>query len=408
MSTLKLPLEIYVLLECNGEEATDLVKKDITKLLSEYVDSTRGNVVKVEFVDPGNVRSKNLVESTIFLPTKAILLKYANKRKVIAIEELYDVRNGEVVGFRGEQILTDAIKDLVAEERKVIYFLAGHGECDVTDVSLTRGLSSLANVLRSKNYDVKVLDFDPKSDIPNDAALVVLWDPKAALLPIEVSIFKKFLDEQGGKIMIGLGDADDVALTEFFADHGIRADNHSKILSSADHAKFYHDLVINRYMPHKITCELINFKIPVVCGEAHEVREADWSTEDDQFVVTDLLQAEGILEPSEHCDKFIVAALSEKQTSISIDILNGKLLVFGCPDFAINSRINILGNRMLFCSAVDYMCNAGSESDITSNPVAKYRLTLTEKQYDSIVTFSYTLCCAFIAIGIIVYFFRRK
>jgi hypothetical protein len=91
---------------------------------------------------------------------------------------LYDVRNGEVVGFRGERVLTDAIGDLIAEKKKTIYFLVGHGEYDVTDISVSYGLSTLANILRGKNYDVKVLDLNRNSGVPNDADLVVLWGPK--------------------------------------------------------------------------------------------------------------------------------------------------------------------------------------------------------------------------------------
>jgi hypothetical protein len=389
-------------------DGTDLVRKDVSKLLGEYADCARGASVKVEFVDLASVKSRNLVESAMFLPAKAILLKYANGRKFIAIEELYDVRNGEVVGFRGERVLTDAIGDLVTEKKKTIYFLTGHGECDVTDVSVSYGLSTLANILRGKNYDVKILDLNRSFGVPDDVDLVALWGPKVALLPAEVLALKKFLDERGGKIMVGLGGANDAVLTEFFADHGIYANLRDKISPLIDSARILHDLVINKYAQHKITRELINFKVPVVCGETYEVREADWTVEDDQFAVTDLLQVDVASEVAGSGSQFIIAALSEKRMSIAVDILAGKLLVFGCSDFAINSRINILGNRMLFCGAVDYMCGVDDSLDIDSFPIPKYRLTLTERQYFLITVLSCAVCCGFVAIGVVVYLLRRK
>jgi hypothetical protein len=208
--------------------------------------------------------------------------------------------------------------------------------------------------------------------------------------------------------MVGLGGANDATLTEFFADHGIYANPRDKISSLVDSARILHDLVINKYAQHKITHELISFRVPIVCGEPYRVKEADWTAEDDQFAVTDLLQADVASEVAGSGSQFIIAALSEKRLLIAVDILAGKLLVFGCSDFAINSRINILGNRMLFCGAVDYMCGVGDTLDIDSSPISKYRLTLTEKQYSLIVILGCTVCCGFAVLGIVVYLFRRK
>jgi hypothetical protein len=81
--------------------------------------------------------------------------------------------------------------------------------------------------------------------------------------------------------MVGLGGANDATLTEFFADHGIYANPRDKISSLVDSARILHDLVINKHAQHKIAHELINFKVPIVCGETYEVKEVDWTAEDD-------------------------------------------------------------------------------------------------------------------------------
>jgi hypothetical protein len=407
MLALKHPLEIYATME-NGEPgAASLVRKDIARLLNEYADCAHGNTVKIEFDDLAGIRAKNLVEPTIFLPTNSILLKYAERRKVVAIEELYDVHNGEVVGFRGERILTNAIRDLTFEKKKIIYFLTGHGEYDVTDVSVSYGLSTLANILRSRGYEVKIFNFG-SGNIPEDANLLVLWGPRLTLLPSEVLSLSKFLDERGGRIIIGLGSANDAALIEFLADHGIYADVRTKIFPFKNSSKISHDLVASGCVEHGITGELINFKAPVVCGETHEVREADWVSNDDKFFVTELLRAEGISNYTEGSQEFTVVAMSEKQTSIAVDILAGKLLVFGCSDFATNARINMLGNRMLFCGAVDYMCDADNTIDIVSRSVDRYRLAFTDGQRHLITILNCAICCCFIVAGVVAYLIRTK
>ncbi|MDR1255386.1 MAG: GldG family protein [Puniceicoccales bacterium] len=408
MATLKSPLEIYVLMESEGADADNLVRRDIGRLLDGYADCAHGSAVTIEFVEPADIGARNLIEPTVFLPAKSILLKCAQRRKVIAIEELYAVRNGEIVGFCGERVLSGAIGELALGRKKTAYFLSGHGEYDVGDVSASHGLSTLASILRSKNYEVKIFDFRSEYSIPEEADLVLLWGPKVALLPTEVAALGNFLDERGGKIMIGLSGVSDGALAEFLAEHGLWANIRAKISPLADHGKIWHDLVVNQYAPHGITRELINFKMSAIFGEAYEVREADWTADGDQFAVTNLLQVDGIAEGVENCDKFIIAALSEKRAPIAVDILAGKLLVFGCSDFAVNSRINVLGNRMLFCGAVDYMCTVDKNMDMGCYPIAKYRLTLAEKQYYLIAALSAVICCGFIVLGVIVYFFRRK
>jgi hypothetical protein len=407
MLALKSSLEIYAVMENEEHGAISLIRKDIARLLNEYADCAHGGRVRIEFTDLAGIRSKNLVEPTVFLPTNSIFLKYAGRRKVVAIEELYDVRNGEVVGFRGERVLTNAIGDLALGKRKIIYFLTGHGECDVADVSVSYGLSTLANILRGRGYEVKVFNFS-LGDVPEDANLLILWGPRLALLPSEISSLSKFLDERGGRIMVGLGSANDTALVEFLADHGIQADMHTRIFSAKNFSKISHDLVANRCAEHKVTGELINFKTPVVCGETHEVREVDWASDDDKFLVTELLRAEGISDYTEGSQEFTVVTLSEKQASIAVDILAGKLLVFGCSDFATNARINMLGNRMLFCGAVDYMCDTDVTLDIASHRVKKYRLTFTDRQRHLIAILNCAICCCFIVAGVVVYFFRRK
>jgi hypothetical protein len=83
LSTLKFPLEGYVTMEDGDSDCIDLMTKDVGKLLGEYVDCVHGSSIKVEFVDLASIKSRNLAESALFLPTKAILLKYADRKKFI-------------------------------------------------------------------------------------------------------------------------------------------------------------------------------------------------------------------------------------------------------------------------------------------------------------------------------------
>ena len=68
------------------------------------------------------------------------------------------------------------------EEQKTIYFLAGHGERDVTSAN-SAGYGAVALGLLNDNYAVQTLDLDGTENgiVPEDAALVVIAGPTSEL-----------------------------------------------------------------------------------------------------------------------------------------------------------------------------------------------------------------------------------
>lgn len=417
MLKLKEELKIYILLEHSESSATDSVKNDLNRLLNEYVECEPNYAISVEFVDLGHESEtlRSLSAITGILPTNVVVLRMGSKIKVLPIEEFYEIRNGEVIGFCGERLLTSAIKDLLTEGKKIVYFVTGHGEYDLIDVSPINGLSTLYAILRQRNYDLRILDFNDINYVPVDADLVVIVGQKVPFLEREISSLRKFLDEDGGNLIVAIGDVDDHALNAFIADHGIYINHAFSILPRENTSKFGNDLIVKKYAQHKITNSLINLKLPIVFGHTYEVKEADWVSNADSFCITDLIQADGIYERNDSCNdnsstEFIVASLFEKSKSneINIDVLNGKMLVFGCSDFITNSKINILGNKILFCQSVDFMCGSDINMSIDTIEINHCRLSLNVQQYITIIICCIALWCAIIFLGFIVCFIRRK
>jgi hypothetical protein len=79
--------------------------------------------------------------------------------RTIPWRELWEVQLGGSRGqkktFLGEQKVLAALRDLVEPEKPRVYFLEGHDERRASDFDRNEGLSSLAQRLRDRHYQVE-------------------------------------------------------------------------------------------------------------------------------------------------------------------------------------------------------------------------------------------------------------
>ncbi|MDE6431924.1 MAG: GldG family protein, partial [Opitutales bacterium] len=403
IASLKNEVKISVILEHSGLDALDIVKSDLERLLVEYIECNP--LISITFINPARETRelRELSNKIGIFPSNVVIVQANERTKVLSIDELYEIHNGEVVGFCGERLLTSTINALLKDGKKNIYFTTGHGEFDIEDVSPTNGLSGLSTILRQKNFNVLQLDFTLVKTIPEDADLVIIVGPRASFLDHEVSSLKNYLDKRGGNLIVALSGSSDRLLNKFLLDHGICVTPNGGIFSLPGNSEFNDDLLVKKFAPNEITNGLIDLKLPVIFGRTCEVKSVEWEPED--FHVTELIQADGRCR--EQDGAFVVSALFEKDGQ-DIESLNGKMLVLGCADFLANSRINILGNKILLCRAVDFMCGARLDLAIHVIDIKKYRLSLSLSQYMTIMAFSILSCCAMFVLGFVVYIIRRK
>jgi hypothetical protein len=111
----------------------------------------------------------------------------------------------------------------LAKGKRVAYVMTGHGEASAREDNPIYKLGVFKEILRAQNYDVKDfgLDQGSSSDVPEDAALLVLAGPQKALLPEEIGAFKRFNDK-GGATLIYLDPGRD-PLAEVLGHLGLKA-----------------------------------------------------------------------------------------------------------------------------------------------------------------------------------------
>ncbi|HEY8967412.1 MAG TPA: GldG family protein [Candidatus Methylacidiphilales bacterium] len=185
----------------------------IEALLREY--KYRGNgKVKLEFVNPAvNLsRAEELKAKYSLDPAQenVVVFEYKDRHKVVSESELADYapgnpytgQPGQMTAFKGEAVFTAAILSLVEGKSAKVYFLLGHGERDLADVSNLGGIGGLDVYLKRDNLVTAPLNLADKGSVPDDADALVIPGPRVSLSPAEVQAVTAYLDAKGKVILL--------------------------------------------------------------------------------------------------------------------------------------------------------------------------------------------------------------
>ena len=132
-----------------------------------------------------------------------------------------------------EQDLVTSTLVATGSEKKLIYFLAGHGERDVNS-GTSDGYAAVRSGLESDNYRVQTLNWgttDIDLEVPLDAALLVIADPTSSLPEAHELALDRYLEgvqsdgtlrrEHGRMIFLAEPDSP-ISFRNFFADWGLQ------------------------------------------------------------------------------------------------------------------------------------------------------------------------------------------
>lgn len=129
----------------------------------------------------------------------------------------------ERVQLPEEQALTNALIRLGKKDKKRVYFLTGHGEPSLDGVG-KEDFTSLRKAIEASNYEVKSLMLITSSQVPPDAAVVVMAGPQKALMPQEIERLSAYWD-QGGSLLMLLDPGSDGGLKKWLGQKGVDLGN---------------------------------------------------------------------------------------------------------------------------------------------------------------------------------------
>lgn len=105
----------------------------------------------------------------------------------------------EVVEETGESIIANAIQRMSRGGERLVVFLEGHGERNPLS-SESNGMSQLATALQRNGFKIQPHNLVRTQSVPQNASFVVIASPQQDLLPGEVDVLKRYV-EQGGNLL---------------------------------------------------------------------------------------------------------------------------------------------------------------------------------------------------------------
>jgi ABC-type uncharacterized transport system involved in gliding motility auxiliary subunit len=118
--------------------------------------------------------------------------------------------------------LTNRLQQLNSTTTTPVYFLQGHGEHSLT--SDQGGISQAIQALGDRNYTVLPLNLVEKSQVPENAAVVVVAGPKRELFDSEVKALQDYLNG-GGNLLLMIDPNTNTNLEGLLKEWGVILDN---------------------------------------------------------------------------------------------------------------------------------------------------------------------------------------
>ncbi|MFT4902042.1 MAG: ABC-type uncharacterized transport system involved in gliding motility auxiliary subunit [Lentimonas sp.] len=425
------PLKVIITIP-KDPDVPELVQihQHLEKLLREYVaEGMRGGkaYVEVEFVDiyRQRKRAQELSNQYNLSQENIILVAMGERVREIRQADLFEVKDNEIRGFRGEKAITSAIIDVASKKADKVYFVVGHGEMRLDDVDPLRGLSQLESFLRERNYSLATLDLTIENQVPLDADLIVVPSPQASLLPVEVEMLRRYMSDRNGRMVVLIDPGRRHGMDDLFYDWGVLADDFTVIDSGPDYRAQGGDLIIRRFAEHPITNLLVEYQITALFGQPRPIRTDPGSLNDERLRVEQIVgtsdqswaerdyRTQKTLQYDDDRDlrgpiSIATASTRSAGSELGITIPGGRMVVFGNSDFISNNRLRAFGNRTLFFNSMNWTLTRNSLLNIATRPLESYQIVMSERDLKRILLYFTILPATAACLGFFIFLLRRR
>lgn len=435
LRSLDQPVRLVITANLNSSDpdATQAYR-DIQALLREYTNATDAKDVGRITVDEIDIyREQRRAEALAINTNNVVVAICADRRKVIPWADFYETRERVAVAFRGEQVVTSAVLSVSNPRQPKVYFLAGHGEMQPSNVDAARGLSVLADELRLRNLVVETIDLSQLRGVPDDADLVVIAAPQGPFQPIEVERLRRYLSERAGRVLVLLPPAVRHGLDDLLYDWGLVADDVIVVETDSNHVTETGELRVSAFLPHAITQPLLDNQFSAYFGLTRVVRpdpgrpldnalrvevlaatsETAWGERD--YRATSIAFNPGIdlkglagFEPKNRLGVMVTSERITPPKDLPFSVRGGRLVLFGNADFAANARIVAPGNLALALNAIEWCVDRDVQLNTLPRPIERYQINLSQADLSKLrISLLIVLPGLAAVFGVIVYWTRR-
>ena len=402
----------------NGNELFKNIHQELSTLLREYLylgNISKKDTLHVHYVDLKSTDKKNtfLRKKYKLINEGIISISSEKAKRNISIDDLYEANIDKRRFFAGEKIITSAIHDILAKKIPKVYFIYGHGELNLDDLS-ANGMSSAKNYISTQNINLVELDLKRNSNIPNDAELVIIPAPIDAFDKNEIQKLREYIKIQKGRVILFLKPNSNHNLSEFLKEWQILIRNDITILEKDPDFLSNNRMIIRKFAKHPISNTFIEQKRLLNFGNTLPVN-IDYGQKENPRLKTKLLfftseKSTGKTLTSNYSLKgpISIGAISEEYISNDIQLPVGKVTVIGSSDFLTNEFFMSQGNYLLFKNLINYNLNRNDLLPISAIPPKFIKIVISDKAERSINIFILILSLIPAFMAILIYFKRRS
>jgi len=230
LKSLKKEVKIYVFFSPSSRTAGAELYGDVQNLLKEYEAAGRRKI-QVDLVDPYRnlTRARELqVKYNFGSEENLAILDYQGRTKILRVADMAEYGppgmfgdTPQVKAFRGEQLLTSALIQLVENTGTRIGYVTGQGEPDLGNSERPVGFTDF---VQRQNIKLESLVLAKLQRIAADYAAVILVGPKYDLGDRDLALLRTYWNEQG-RLLIALDPkVKTPKLDQFLSEFGVRAD----------------------------------------------------------------------------------------------------------------------------------------------------------------------------------------
>lgn len=370
----------------------------------------------------------------------AIVVLSRTRCSTITSGELLKIRRDEannpndVDAFRGEEALMSAILKVADSAVPVIYSLVGEGEAAIDGTDRRFGLSAFADQLRARQIKLVPLDLSRCEDIPSDASMVLIANPRIPISQRNEGKITRYLRERNGRVLLLTGPGLNPGLDDLLFDWGIQLMDNFVVETDASKLQYNGNISMSLIgtEPHKLSEILATQKIPLVASQFREVRRDIGSKEDATRKVSRLVfSSNGVSGgiPSSWGERdyrfppyrynenrgdipgpVCVAAVSERIAGMRLGyaIPGGRLVVLGAADLAANAQLENGGNKAFLLNIVNWLVDRDVYLNIPPRPIADFNLNVSMPDLIRVGWMFVFVPAGVVLLGLIVAFWRRR
>ncbi len=317
--------------------------------------------------------------------------------------------------LKDELALTNALMKISQKKSSTLYFSTGHSESSLSDES-QGGLSYLSSVLKNASYKMGIIPLE--REMPKEANVFFITDPKVDFTVSEILFLERFL-ERGGNLILTLSPRFDGSelknIQTFLTSKGINFINGIVLdrLSASSGGQASTAMIDSYLEDNPITKGFKGRTLFPVSSffKTQTNSKYSWSSVINSTTFpatwgeTNFSEVESgratYTADKDYKGPLAIAALGLRKDQ------KGRILVFGSSSFIANQLQGQANNFNLFLNAIGWM---GDEKSIKSlnRPNLKGNLIYISDIHFGLIFYVVILFFPFLFFGLSVYFYKRK